>query len=69
MTFIGVGIENVKTSNCGISLSISLTNLIEFCVVERKGEEKPSPNKTKTMIVCMLYAKEKMYFLTSWKSM
>lgn len=69
MTFIGVGIKNVKTSNCGISSSISLTNLIEFCVVERKGEENQVPIRQKKMIVCMLYAKEKMHFLTSWKSM
>lgn len=47
MTFIGVGIKNVKTSNCGISSSISLTNLIEFCVVERKGEENQVPIRPK----------------------
>lgn len=58
MTFIGVGIKNVKTSNCGISSSISLTNLIEFCVVERKGEENQVPIRQKKWL-CACYTQKK----------
>lgn len=62
MTFIGVGIKNVKTSNCGISSSISLTNLIEFCVVERKGEENQVPIRQKNDCVHAIRKRKNVFF-------